>query len=241
MKLLAIDTSNQTLAVAVCQDEEILGSYTTSVKKNHSLTLMPAIARLMEAVELSPKELDRIVVAQGPGSYTGLRIGVTTAKTIAYAGNKELVGISSLKVLAANCVDVEGLIVPLFDARRNNVYTGAYQFEKGELKTVIADQHISMEAWLNQLKEYQQVYFVGKDTEKFSEMINQGLPSAQINQISEWQLPKGIKLAQLGQKAAPVEAVHSFLPEYLKRVEAEEQWLKNQTSKIEAEDYVEKV
>lgn len=90
MRILAIDTSNQTLSVAVMEENRILGEYTSTTKKNHSMTLMPAVTELMKASQLKPTDLDRIVVAQGPGSYTGLRIGVTTAKTLAYTLKRSL-------------------------------------------------------------------------------------------------------------------------------------------------------
>lgn len=239
MHILAIDTSNQTLAIAVCKDKQILGQYTVAVKKNHSLTLMPAVTELVKNVGITPNELDRIVVAQGPGSYTGLRIGVTTAKTLAYTLKKELVGISSLKALAANCVGRNGLIVPLFDARRNNVYTGAYEFVDGELQSVLPDRHIGLDAWLNELESFSDVYFVGEDVEKFQLFIEQTLPEAKINTVPQWQIPNGAVLAELGRVANPQEEIHQFLPNYLKRVEAEENWLKEHTP--EGENYVEKI
>ena len=83
MKLLAMDTSNQTLAVAVLENEKLLAHFQLNRKMNHSLTLMPAIESVMQASGLEPADLDRIVVAKGPGSYTGIRIAVTTAKTLA--------------------------------------------------------------------------------------------------------------------------------------------------------------
>lgn len=239
MRILAIDTSNQTLSLGVCENSKILGQYTTTVKKNHSLTLMPAITELMKNLGLSPKEIDRFVVAEGPGSYTGLRIGVTTAKTLAYTLKKELVGVSSLQTLAANCVGVEGLIIPLFDARRNNIYTGAYEYKAGAIVNQIEDQHISLENWLNRLKDYPALYFVGEDIEQFRSQIESSLPQAKLNELSQWQIPNGAVLAQLGQTAEVVKDVHNFLPNYLKRVEAEEIWLKNHTP--EEENYVEKM
>ncbi|WP_086444312.1 tRNA (adenosine(37)-N6)-threonylcarbamoyltransferase complex dimerization subunit type 1 TsaB [Candidatus Enterococcus lemimoniae] len=239
MRILAIDTSNQTLTVAVCEEKKIIGQYTITVKRNHSLTLMPAITRLMEDVGLKPSAIDRIVVAQGPGSYTGLRIGVTTAKTLAYTLKKELVGISSLKALAANCVQSKGLIIPVFDARRKNVYTGAYQFIDGVLTTIIADQHIGMDTWLDRLKEFDHVYFVGEDAENFRIQIESVLPEAEICTISQWQVPNAAALAELGRLAEPEKDIHHFLPNYLKRVEAEENWLKEHTAEVE--NYVEKI
>ena len=239
MRILAIDTSNQTLSVAVCDDEKIIGQYTITVKRNHSLTLMPAITQLMKDIGMSPKELDRIVVAQGPGSYTGLRIGVTTAKTLAYTLKKEVVGVSSLKTIAANCVSIKGVIVPLVDARRNNVYTGAYEYIEGRLTTVIADQHIALEKWLDDLKAFDQVYFVGEDVSKFLKQIETNLPKATINKIPQWQIPQGTVLAELGRKEEAITDIHDFLPNYLKRVEAEENWLKDHQS--DGESYVEKI
>ena len=239
VRILAIDTSNQTLTVAVCEEKKIIGQYTITVKRNHSLTLMPAITQLVKEVGLTPNDFDRIVVAQGPGSYTGLRIGVTTAKTLAYTLKKELVGISSLKTLAANCVMVKGTIVPVFDARRNNVYTGAYEYVDGILTMRIADRHIAMEEWLEQLKTVDQLYFVGEDVKKFRSQIESVVPHAKICTISEWQIPNGAVLAELGRVAEPEIDSHHFLPNYLKRVEAEENWLKEHTSEVE--NYVEKI
>ncbi|WP_321383430.1 tRNA (adenosine(37)-N6)-threonylcarbamoyltransferase complex dimerization subunit type 1 TsaB [uncultured Enterococcus sp.] len=241
MRILAIDTSNQTLSVSVMEGNRILGEYTSTTKKNHSMTLMPAITELMKTSQLKPTDIDRVVVAQGPGSYTGLRIGVTTAKTIAYTLNKELVGISSLLTLAAGCVNVESLIVPLFDARRNNVYTGAYSYNKDQQKweTVVSDHHTSLEAWLTRLSEYPSVYFVGEDVEKFRLLIEEKLPAAVINTYPQWQIPSAVVLAQLGTDAVPEKDIHQFLPLYLKRVEAEENWLKEHS--LGDENYVEKI
>ena len=81
MKILALDTSNQTLAIGIMEDHKILGQLQTTLNKNHSTTLMPALEDLTQKIGIKPSDFDRIVVAQGPGSYTGLRIGVTTAKT----------------------------------------------------------------------------------------------------------------------------------------------------------------
>ncbi|MDN6519057.1 MAG: tRNA (adenosine(37)-N6)-threonylcarbamoyltransferase complex dimerization subunit type 1 TsaB, partial [Enterococcus sp.] len=141
MKLLAMDTSNQTLAVAVLEDEKVLAHFQLNRKMNHSLTLMPAIESVMQASGLTPADLDRIVVAKGPGSYTGIRIAVTTAKTLAETLKIQLTTVSSLAVIAGN-VQTEKVIIPLIDARRNNVYAGAYRWEQGKLVSVMADQHM---------------------------------------------------------------------------------------------------
>lgn len=241
MKTLAIDTSNQTLAVAVVDGQEVLGQSQTMAIKNHSTALMPAIDGLMQAVGMAPKELEQIVVAKGPGSYTGLRIGVTTAKTLAQTLNIPLIGVSSLKAVAANCVGVSQVIVPLFDARRQNVYAGAYQWHNGNLETRIKDQHISLSELLTQLKavDGQEVLFVGADTVKFKDMIEAELPTAHINQVSLWNYPNGVVLAAIAKEEAPVASIHDFVPDYLKLVEAEEKWLASHEPGVDA--YVEKI
>lgn len=241
MKTLAIDTSNQTLAVAVVDGQEVLGQSQTMAIKNHSTALMPAIDGLMQAVGIAPKELEQIVVAKGPGSYTGLRIGVTTAKTLAQTLNIPLIGVSSLKAVAANCVGVSQVVVPLFDARRQNVYAGAYQWHNGTLETRIKDQHISLSELLAQLKavDGQEVLFVGADTIKFKDMIEAELPTARINQVSLWNYPNGVVLAAIAKEEAPVASIHDFVPDYLKLVEAEEKWLASHEPGVDA--YVEKI
>lgn len=238
MNVLAIDTSNQTMAVAVIDQQKVLGQIQTTVNKNHSQTLMPAIETLMASIGITPKELERIVVAQGPGSYTGLRIGVTTAKTLADTLNIELVGVSSLKTVAANCTGRKEWIVPLFDARRQNVYAGTYEWQSQELVNVIPDQHISLNDLLEQLKE-RDVYFVGEDVHKFQEEIQQALPTAICNTELSWDYPNGVILAELGSKEKNGVSIHPFLPRYLKRVEAEEKWL--ETHDLKEESYVEKI
>lgn len=239
MKILAIDTSNQTLAVGLLADGQVVGQVQTTGIKNHSTTLMPAIEALMAQVKWRPQDLERIVVAQGPGSYTGLRIGVTTAKTLAYTLDAELVGVSSLATIAANCRNLPGLILPFFDARRQNVYAAAYKWQDGELTAVLPDQHISFEELLGQLQDHDQLTFVGPDLDKFRPMIQEGCPKAAINAIPEWNVPNGIVLAQLGASVEAVADIDGFLPHYLKRVEAEEKWL--ETHQAGDEDYVEKV
>ena len=105
MKILAFDTSSTALSVALLEDENLVAEATVTVKKNHSISLMPTIDFLVAQVSWQPADLDRVVVAQGPGSYTGLRVAVATAKTLAYALNIDLVGVSSLQALMDHSAD----------------------------------------------------------------------------------------------------------------------------------------
>lgn len=240
MKVIAIDTSNQTLSVALCDNDKLIGQYTGTTNKNHSISLMPAIDFVMKENKVSPQDLERIVVAQGPGSYTGLRIGVTTGKTLAWTLGIELVGVSSLATLAANSKDFNGYIVPLFDARRNNVYTGAYQWQTGQLVNVIADQHISLAEWLVRLiATEKEIRFVGNDVAKFHEFILAEFPAKAIGQGAQINEVNSYSLALLGQQLPAVQLIEAFVPSYLKLVEAEENWLANNHE--QRENYVEKI
>lgn len=240
MKLLAIDTSNQVMSIAVLENQKIIGELTTNLKRNHSERLMPAIDALMKEVNIDTQEIDRVVVAKGPGSYTGLRIGVTTAKTLAWTLNKELVGISSLEVMAANVLSTTAYIVPVMDARRGNIYTGLYQFRDDELHRVEKDTHISAEKWANYLsKKDGSFILVGEDYAKHIETFEEQLHNRLSVAAPQFHLPKAGVLGLLG-LAHEAEEVHTFTPEYLKLAEAEENWRKAHPDSVE-ESYVEKI
>ena len=179
---------------------------------------MPAIDFLMTNAGLQPEDLDRIAVAQGPGSYTGLRIAVTTAKTLASTLNIDLVGVSSLAAIAAN-VEVAGKVVPLIDARRQNVYAGIY--ENGA--SISQEHHVELDKLMDTLKTEERLYFTG-ELANFRELISQTLPQAKFVENAERRLPNAYQIARLGAGYEPVN-VDAFVPEYLKKVEAEEKWL----------------
>ena len=222
MKVLAFDTSSKALSLAILEDKQVLAETTINIKKNHSITLMPAIDFLMSSLDLTPKDLDRIVVAEGPGSYTGLRIAVATAKTLAHTLNIELVGMSSLLALVPS--QQEGLVVPLMDARRNNVYAGFYE----NAQSVLPEAHLSFAEVLEQVKDAEQVTFVG-EVGVFAEQIQERLPQANYQET----LPNAANLAFWAWDKE-VDSLHDFVPNYLKRVEAEENWLKNHTESGES-------
>lgn len=217
MKVLAFDTSSTALSVALMEKETLLAEQLVTVKKNHSISLMPTIDFMMEQVGWLPADLERIVVAQGPGSYTGLRVAVATAKTLAYTLGIGLVGLSSLYALTAGAH--QGVVIPLIDARRNHVYVGFY--DNG--RALQPDCHASFDWVLEQSRSYDSVTFVG-EVAAFREQIEAALPQANVVETQ----PSAALLAREGQKLTSV-SVHAFVPQYLKRVEAEENWLKTNT------------
>ena len=228
MKIAAFDTSSKALTLAILEDETLLAQMTLNIKKNHSITLMPAIDFLMNSLDLKPTDLNRIAVAQGPGSYTGLRIAVATAKTLAHTLKIELVGVSSLLALVPE--QVEGLVIPIMDARRNNVYAGFYQSGQA----VRPEAHLPLVEVLGMAGAANQpVTFVG-ETVAFAEQIKAALPQAAIQPT----LPDAAAVGRLGLDL-PAQSIHDFVPNYLKRVEAEENWLKNH--KESSDSYIQRL
>ncbi|MEH7504838.1 tRNA (adenosine(37)-N6)-threonylcarbamoyltransferase complex dimerization subunit type 1 TsaB [Neobacillus drentensis] len=226
MTLLAIDTSNYALGVALLEDNQVLGEYITNLKKNHSVRIMPAIQTLMKDCGRVPADLTKIVVARGPGSYTGVRIGVTIAKTLAWTLNIPLVGISSLEILASGVGRYfDGFVSPIFDARRGQVYTGLYQYQNGELKPVKEDSLVMLTDWATFLKEAgKSILFVGNDLPLHQAAIETTLGSQAVFAASTEHNPRPSELAFLG-KDKPGEDIHSFVPNYIRLAEAEAKWL----------------
>lgn len=229
MHTLAIDTSNQTLGVAILRDRELVGEIITNIAKNHSVRLMPAIEYLMENVNLSVNQLDKIVVAKGPGSYTGVRIGLTTAKTLAWSLNIPIVGVSSLEVLAYRATNFSNsLICPFFDARRGLVYTGLYQSREGNIDLVEMDQNTLFTEWLDRLStRNQKIIFLSPDIEKNTDIIRERLGDKAIIPEMTYHVPRPSDIA-IAAADRESEDTHTIIPSYLRLAEAEANWLKQQ-------------
>lgn len=127
MRVLAVDTSSSVAAVAVLDEKELLGEYILNHKKTHSQKLVPMIDQILSSLELKTEDIDIFAAATGPGSFTGLRIGITTIKAMAFALKKPVVGIPSLDALAHNIQAGDTLICPIMDARNDQVFTALYR------------------------------------------------------------------------------------------------------------------
>lgn len=128
MKILALDSSGLVASVAVVEDDNLVAEYTMNYKKTHSQTLLPMLDEVKKMVELDLTTIDAIAVAAGPGSFTGLRIGSATAKGFGLALDKPIIPVPTVDALAYNMYGSSGIICPIMDARRNQVYTGLYEF-----------------------------------------------------------------------------------------------------------------
>lgn len=226
---LGIETANAPLSVAIVSDGKVVAEVTQNVKLTHSVGAMPAIEEVIRNAGIEPAQIDAIAVSEGPGSYTGVRIGVTLAKTLAWSLQKPLVGVSSLKALAANARISTGVICTLFDARRQNVYAGVY--EGGTLNTVIEDMHDHIDGLLEKLKALNcPILFVGTDVSMYFAKIQEVLGEHAIRAPFTLDLPHAAQLISIAmeQPLSDIEAVHTFVPQYRRIAEAEANWIKEQ-------------
>lgn len=174
MKILALDSSSLAASVAIVQDEILTAEYTINYKKTHSQTLLPMIDEIVKMTELDLDTIDAIAVSKGPGSFTGLRIGSATAKGLGLALNKPIVAVETLAAMAYNLWESDAWIVPIMDARRNQVYAGVYQFQDGELRVHMEQCAVAIEELLKYLNEQKEkVIFLGDGVPVFREKIEE--------------------------------------------------------------------
>ena len=174
MKILAIDSSGLVASVAIVTENELIGEYTINYKKTHSQTLLPRLDAVVKMVELDLKDIDAIAVASGPGSFTGLRIGSSTAKGLGLALNKPIIEIPTVDGLAYNVGATDYIICPLMDAKRNQVYTGLYQYMTGEFQVVKQQCAVALTDILDEINDKgKKVMFLGDGVPVYKEQIEE--------------------------------------------------------------------
>ena len=144
MKILALETSAKAVSAAVTEDGKVLASGYQDTGLTHSRTLMPIVEHILKNTDLTVQDCDVIAVAAGPGSFTGIRIGVSAAKGLAFAAEKPAVGVSTLAAMARNVAWLDGLVICAMDARRQQVYNALFQAENGTLTRLTPDRAISL-------------------------------------------------------------------------------------------------
>ena len=181
MRILAIESSAVTASVAILTDDVLTAEYTVNYKKTHSQTLLPMIDEICKMTETEPESFDLIAVSQGPGSFTGLRIGAATGKGIALALDKKMVAVPTLKAMAYNVSETDCLICPVMDARRQHLYTALYRLDKdGKPQEVLAQSLLSYEELIKLLNEKNEpVLFIGDGVVPAKQAFEEGLTCAQ--------------------------------------------------------------
>ena len=219
MKILALDSSGIVASVAVVEDDTLLAEYTVNYKKTHSQTLLPMLDEIVKMTELE------LAVAAGPGSFTGLRIGSATAKGLGLALKKPLVAVPTVDALAYNLYDAQGLICPIMDARRKQVYTGIYRFEEHQLKTLKDQWAAPVEELLEELnRRGEAVTFLGDGVPVFRELIAEKLKVPYSFAPAHVNKQRAAAVAALGSiyyKEGRTQTDVEHVPEYLRVSQAE--------------------
>lgn len=232
MKLLALDSSGLVASVAIIENDTAIAEYTINHKKTHSQTLLPMLDEVKRMTELDLKEIDAIAIAAGPGSFTGLRIGSATAKGLGLALNVPIVAVPTLEGLAYNFYGSEKIICPLMDARRNQVYTGIYEFVKDKESDTEYDLNIietQCAVDINEIIEIlneigREVVFLGDGVTVYLDIIKEKMtvdysiaPASCNRQRAACVGVRGAKLYKLGK----IETASEHAPEYLRLSQAE--------------------
>lgn len=172
MNILAVDTSALTATVAVMKNGVLVFENNITNALTHSETLMPMIDYALKSVKLSAGDIDLFAVSCGPGSFTGIRIGVSAIKALAYATEKCIYGINTLEALAYNLAATDNIpICSIMDARRSQVYNGIYKFNDGKLEVVEAPRALSVEELCSTIKE--KTFFVGDGVNPYKDKITE--------------------------------------------------------------------
>jgi len=162
MKILALDTSGPVAGAALMEDGVITHEVMASHGLTHSQTAMTMVDQCLSAANLSVKDIDLFAAVAGPGSFTGVRIGVCAVRALAHAWNKPAVSIDSLETLAMNGFGFSGIVCPILDARRGQVYCAAFRFEAGKLPVrILEDDAMALTDFLAKLPEYEKCLFLG--------------------------------------------------------------------------------
>ena len=232
MITLAIDSSSKVATAALMKDEKVLSEITLNDKREHSVVLMSIIEDLLKYNNLTVNDIDGYVVSKGPGSFTGLRIGMATVKGMSFGSGKPYVSISSLDALAFSAAQFDGLICPVMDALRNSVYTCLYRSAvNDDTKTVSLEKLTDYSALdLDELIELiksknENVMFIGDGLDKYKDYLIQNCPNAYFPP-EHLNLVRASALGELGSRLLKngIYDDPNSTPFYLKKPQAEREY-----------------
>ena len=220
MLILAFESSARPASVALLRDGQLLSQYSQCSQLTHSRTLLPMAEDMLKNAELTLDDVDLFAVAHGPGSFTGIRIGVSTVKGLAWASDKPCVGVSTLEAMAWHGLAAGGLICPVMDARRSQVYNALFEIRDGKPARLTEDRPISLEELAAELASFDwPVFLVGDGAELTAKALAAaGLPYTVAPENLRWQSAWGVAMA--AQDKTPGSA-DTLLPVYLRLSQAE--------------------
>lgn len=244
MRVLGIESSSLVASVALVTDDRLTAEYTVDFKKTHSQTLLPMLDEIVKLLDLDMAEVDAIAVAGGPGSFTGLRIGAATAKGLGLALDKPLIHVPTVDAMAYNMWGASGLVCPIMDAKRSQVYTGVYRLEDG-LEVVLEQRPMDMRELAHDLNSRgEKVVFLGDGVPVYKDIIEEELTVPFRFAPAQMNRQRASSVAALGMTAladslnsggkadrgvcggyhgARIVSAADFVPDYLRKSQAERQ------------------
>ncbi len=226
MKVLGIDTSTSCGSVGLVEDEWVISDYLLDLPITHSERLLKAIDWVLKESRCKGSELDGLAISLGPGSFTGLRIGVGTIKGLALSWEKPVVGISTLEVLASQISSTPYLLCPILDARKGEIYTAFYRYEGGtypQLQSPI--EAIDPRKLVLKIKEL--TLFFGNGVKTYGALLKENLQHLAMFPLPPFHIPHGSTVAKLGMERlerGEILDLSNFTPLYIRPSEAELKW-----------------
>lgn len=225
MKILGIDSSGMVAGVAIIDEDITIAEYNVNYKKTHSETLLPMLDQIISMTSTELSEVDAIAIAAGPGSFTGLRIGSATAKGLGMAIEKPIISVPTCHALAYNMYGVDGLVCPIMDARRNQVYTGLYEFVDGQLEVIGDQEALDIHELIEKLNSInKKVTFLGDGVPVFKDVISDEIKTPYSFAPVHMNRQRAASVATLGLnmfKAGIYENADDHSPIYLRKSQAE--------------------
>ena len=220
MLILAFESSARAASVALVEDGRLLSQYSQCSGLTHSRTLLPMAEDMLKNAELSLDKVDLFAVAHGPGSFTGIRIGVSTVKGLAWAADKPCVGVSTLEAMAWHGLAAGGLVCPVMDARRSQVYNALFKVENGKPVRLCEDRPIALSQLAEELRTLNAPAFLIGDGAELAEkyLREQGLACTVAPENLRWQSAWGVAMAAMDKTPGNADAL---LPVYLRLSQAE--------------------
>ncbi len=229
MKILGIDTSTMASSCALVEDGSLVGEVFYKQDMSHSENLIPMINTVLRATGNTIEDIDLFAVANGPGSYTGLRIGLATMKAFSHSLKKPIVSVSTLEALAFNGYGAE-IIVPMIDARRDRVYAGVFKSGEDGLETVLEEEIYEVESLCDFLKPYSRVLFLGNGYSAYREVFDERLDNFYLASLAslDCRASSIAFLAEAYHRSGLSEDYFSLAPRYFRETQAQRELRKKE-------------
>ena len=217
MKILALDSSGLVASAAIVEDDVLIAEYTTDYKKTHSQTLLPMLDEIRQMIDLDLHTIDAIAISAGPGSFTGVRIGVATVKGLAFEKNIPCISVSTLEAIACNFIKEDAIVCAVMDARRMQFYNAVFEIKNGTVKRLCKDRAISIDDLRKDLAKYSKVIIAGDGAKLCFDNLN--LDNAVLSPDDKmYQCAQGVACAANSKEKISASAL---MPIYLRLSQAE--------------------